>query len=102
MFRFVTGRVSASSVLNFAEQGIIMKYPLTEARALLRETDPIVVPLAPKGAGGGFDGKIRRDGIAFDRQELTHILNVYGRKVASGQLRDYALDTLYSETALSV
>jgi hypothetical protein len=61
-----------------------------------------VVPLAPKGAGGGFDGKIRRDGIAFDRQELTQILNVYGRKVASGEWRDYAIDNLYEKAVFSV
>lgn len=30
--------------------------------------------------------------ISFDRQELALILNVYGRKVAAGEWRDYALD----------
>jgi hypothetical protein len=68
----------------------------------LRETDPIVVPLAPNGAGGGFDDKTRRDGIAFDRQELTQILDVYGRKVASGEWRDYAIDSLYEKAVFSV
>jgi hypothetical protein len=29
--------------------------------------------------------------IAFDRRELTAILNVYGRYVAAGEWRDYAL-----------
>jgi hypothetical protein len=28
----------------------------------------------------------------FDRQELGEILNVYGRRVAAGDWRDYALD----------
>jgi Protein of unknown function (DUF2794) len=102
MFHFISACVSALSSLNFAEQAIIMKHPLQEARALLRETDPIVVPLAPKGAGGGFDDKTRRDGIAFDRQELTQILNVYGRKVASGEWRDYAIDNLYEKAVFSV
>ena len=68
----------------------------------MRETDPIVVPLAPKGAGGGFDDKTRRDGIAFDRQELTQILDVYGRKVASGEWRDYAIDVLREKAVFSV
>ncbi len=30
--------------------------------------------------------------IAFNRQELNAILNVYGRMVAAGEWRDYALD----------
>lgn len=30
--------------------------------------------------------------VAFDRRELMTILNVYGRKVAEGEWRDYALD----------
>lgn len=30
--------------------------------------------------------------VAFSRQELNAILNVYGRNVAAGEWRDYALD----------
>lgn len=30
--------------------------------------------------------------VCFDRLELTQILSVYGRKVASGDWRDYAMD----------
>jgi hypothetical protein len=30
--------------------------------------------------------------VAFNRQELNAILHVYGRKVAEGEWRDYALD----------
>lgn len=30
--------------------------------------------------------------MAFDRKELTVILDVYGRQVAAGEWRDYALD----------
>lgn len=35
---------------------------------------------------------------AFDRQELSAILAVYGRKVAAGEWRDYAID-LGADTA---
>ena len=31
---------------------------------------------------------------AFDRRELQLILNVYGRKVALGEWRDYAMDLM--------
>lgn len=30
--------------------------------------------------------------VSFDRRELGLILNVYGRKVAAGEWRDYAID----------
>jgi hypothetical protein len=30
--------------------------------------------------------------VAFDRRELSDILSVYGRKVAAGEWRDYAMD----------
>lgn len=30
--------------------------------------------------------------VAFDRIELNHILDLYGRMVAAGKWRDYALD----------
>lgn len=30
--------------------------------------------------------------VAFDRRELSAILNLYGRKVAEGEWRDYAID----------
>jgi hypothetical protein len=69
----------------------------------LSETEPIVLPLARK-AGGETNlsqGANRRD-IAFDRRELTQILNVYGRKVASGEWRDYAIDTLKEKAVFSV
>ena len=30
--------------------------------------------------------------VGFDRQELQHILDLYGRMVAAGQWKDYAID----------
>src|SRR4029078_13499226 len=52
-------------------------------------------------AGCGYDSHRRRDVIALGRQELTQILNVYGRKVASGEWRDYAIDNLYEKAVCS-
>jgi len=70
----------------------------------LSETEPIVVPLVPRAGGEGnlFEGGSRRGGIAFDRRELSQILNVYGRKVASGEWRDYAIDTMREKAVFSV
>jgi hypothetical protein len=40
--------------------------------------------------------------IAFDRRELTEILNVYGRRVATGEWRDYAIDHLKDQAVFSI
>ncbi len=40
--------------------------------------------------------------IAFDRRELADILTVYGRKVAAGEWRDYALDFGREKAVFSV
>ncbi|MGF1650501.1 MAG: DUF2794 domain-containing protein [Hyphomicrobiaceae bacterium] len=39
---------------------------------------------------------------SFTRQELNAILNVYGRKVASGEWRDYAIDLGREKATFSV
>ena len=39
---------------------------------------------------------------AFNRKELTEILSVYGRKVADGEWRDYAIDILKEKAVFSV
>jgi len=39
---------------------------------------------------------------SFDRRELTTILAVYGRKVASGDWRDYAMDFLKDRAMFSI
>ena len=40
--------------------------------------------------------------VNFDRRELNTILNLYGRKVASGDWRDYAIDFLKDRALFSV
>lgn len=40
--------------------------------------------------------------VSFDRRELGLILNVYGKKVASGEWRDYALDMLGERALFSI
>jgi hypothetical protein len=40
--------------------------------------------------------------IIFNRQELTAILAVYGRKVANGEWRDYAIDLNRDKAVFSV
>jgi hypothetical protein len=40
--------------------------------------------------------------VTFDRHELTRILNLYGRMVASGEWRDYAIDFMRDRAVFSV
>ena len=40
--------------------------------------------------------------VAFDRRELSDILSVYGRKVAAGEWRDYAMDFGREKAVFSV
>ncbi|WP_428055591.1 DUF2794 domain-containing protein [Devosia oryzisoli] len=40
--------------------------------------------------------------VAFERRELMQILGVYGRKVASGEWRDYAMDFLKDRAMFSI
>jgi hypothetical protein len=40
--------------------------------------------------------------VSFDRAELTAILNLYGRRVAAGEWRDYAMDFLRDRAMFSI
>lgn len=40
--------------------------------------------------------------VAFDRRELDQILSIYGRKVAEGEWRDYAIDHLEDRAVFSI
>lgn len=40
--------------------------------------------------------------VSFDRHELQTILNLYGRKVAAGEWRDYAIDFTADKAVFSI
>ena len=40
--------------------------------------------------------------ISFDRSELAHLFGMYGRKVAAGEWRDYAIDMHREKAIFSV
>jgi hypothetical protein len=44
----------------------------------------------------------QRPFVGFDRRELNTILNLYGRKVADGDWRDYAMDFLKDRALFSI
>ena len=54
--------------------------------------------LRPPGAAGTAHAET----VTFDRHELREILNLYGRRVAEGEWRDYALDFTREKAVFSV
>jgi len=78
-----------------------------EKEAPLSDSEPIAFrPKNGAGLQGGApaQGAARREPAvtAFDRRELADILAVYGRKVAAGEWRDYAMDFGREKAVFSV
>lgn len=73
----------------------------------MSESEPIVVSL-PRGQDGEArngavpSGSRQAKTTAFDRRELNQILDIYGRMVAAGEWRDYAIDSLREKAVFSV
>jgi hypothetical protein len=53
--------------------------------------------VAPPGAAGALSNR-----VTFNRLELNRILNLYGRMVAAGEWRDYAIDFLRDRAVFSI
>jgi hypothetical protein len=53
-------------------------------------------------APGGPAPPRQKPYVSFDRRELNTILNLYGRKVAEGEWRDYAIDLLKDRALFSI
>lgn len=56
--------------------------------AVAERAPPVPLALAASAAGHVGGAEI----VSFDRDELRQILSLYGRRVADGEWRDYALD----------
>src|SRR5271169_1838672 len=52
--------------------------------------------------GGGERAHAPASEVTFSRRELDRILRLYGRKVAAGEWRDYAIDFLKDRAVFSV
>jgi Protein of unknown function (DUF2794) len=70
----------------------------------MSDSDPISQPIAFRKApidplAASTPPRNTSSVVAFDRLELNQILNVYGRMVAAGEWRDYAID-MGRETAV--
>jgi hypothetical protein len=58
-------------------------------------------PSEPYG-GGNVASAAPGSRVTFDRRELDRILGLYGRMVAAGEWRDYAIDFLKDRAVFSV
>ena len=54
------------------------------------------------GAVVSFPAPVRPSAVTFDRRELSELLNLYGRMVAAGEWRDYAIDFLRDKAVFSI
>lgn len=72
------------------------------------DTDKIVElrgtarPVPRTEVSGVPSASSKADLVAFDRRELGDILNIYGRMVAAGEWRDYAIDWLRDAAVFSI
>lgn len=55
-----------------------------------------------RGGEARFSSPVPAPQVTFERGELDRILNLYGRKVAAGEWRDYAIDFLRDRAVFSV
>lgn len=63
--------------------------------------------IEPSGSKGGEAAVAAgppapRQQVTFDRRELNRILDLYGRMVAAGEWRDYAIDFLKDRAVFSI
>ena len=66
--------------------------------SISEDTDPSENRAAARNAAAGpLPGR-----VTFNRLELNRILNLYGRMVADGEWRDYAIDFLKDRAVFSV
>ena len=61
------------------------------------ETDP-----SQSFGGGTAPSAAPANQVTFERRELDRILSLYGRMVAAGEWRDYAIDFLKDRAVFSV
>ena len=73
----------------------------------MSDTEPIPFPLAarrgrPDQAPPQQARRVEYRPVSFTRRELNEILSLYGRRVAAGEWRDYAIDMLADRAVFSV
>ncbi len=70
--------------------------------SMSEEADPSETRAAARNAAAGPSQSPSPNLVTFNRIELNRILNLYGRMVAAGEWRDYAIDFLRDRAVFSV
>src|ERR1044072_8226706 len=73
-----------------------MRTTARRRRMTFGETEPSQI----QGGASAAAAPVNR--VTFDRRELDRILSLYGRMVAAGEWRDYAIDFLKDRAVFSV
>ena len=71
----------------------------------MSDVEPIVYLRGARAVAGGPEADrspTPPQAVSFDRRELREILTVYGRHVAAGEWRDYAIDALKDRAVFSI
>ena len=70
--------------------------------SISEEADPSEPRAAARNAAASPSQSLSPNLVTFNRIELNRILNLYGRMVAAGEWRDYAIDFLRDRAVFSV
>ena len=70
--------------------------------SMSEEADPSETRAAARNAAASPSQSLSPNLVTFNRIELNRILNLYGRMVAAGEWRDYAIDFLRDRAVFSV
>jgi hypothetical protein len=90
-------RLHRRAPLRECQDGAIIRPDTRRRRMAFGETDPSEQRGGAATSPAGVPGK-----VTFSRRELNRILGLYGRMVAAGEWRDYAIDFLKDRAVFSV
>jgi hypothetical protein len=88
-------------LLRWAAPGAIIA-PNKRRRRMSFDPGEIDPSQSPGGGSPARSAAAPVDPVTFSRRELNRILDLYGRKVAAGEWRDYAIDFLKDRAVFSV
>jgi hypothetical protein len=91
-------RADAATAIIGLSHGRIANIAKEAPMSLTSDTEPS----ERHGGAQAVQASAPAQAVTFERRELDRILRVYGRKVADGEWRDYAIDFLRDRAVFSV
>ena len=80
----------------------VVIFPKRATTAAQAQRKPDRVTIVTSNAAVAEGKTTRAEFVSFDRSELDMMLGVYGRRVAKGEWRDYAIDLLRDRAVFSI